>query len=117
MVIQTENFRYIWPMTIANKKKMIKGTQPIGPENPTRFLNIMKVAGLTKIDKDKIYNNLKGRYNTLTPAEKKQIATLLMMPLDSMFKRLGMQISFTKHNITDDDFESKSGRAKRIEKD
>lgn len=88
-------------MTIKGKE-VIKGTlQLLQNKEETdevghKFFNLQKIIKVTGIQNDKVYNNFKGAYNSLTDAEKKQIATCLMGPVKNIFERLGMAVSFSK---------------------
>lgn len=76
---------------------MIKGsTQAKKPDGPHKFFNLQKIIEATQIQPDKVYNNFKGVYSSLTNEERKQIATALMMPVQKIFEGLGMVVSFSK---------------------
>lgn len=63
---------------------------------PHKFFNLQSIIEVTGIQTDKVYNNFKGVYNSLTPDEKKRIATCLMIPTASVFETLGMKVTFAK---------------------
>jgi hypothetical protein len=88
-------------MTSAKSKEVIKGTLELlkqreddADEVGHKFFNLQKIIKVTGIQPDKVYNNFKDKYNSLTIDEKKQIATCLMLPVKNVFERLGMVVSF-----------------------
>jgi hypothetical protein len=87
-------------MTIKSKE-VIKGTlQLLQNKEETdevghKFFNLQKIIKVTGIQSDKVYNNFKDKYNSLTTSEKKQIATCLMLPIKDVFERLGMAVTFS----------------------
>lgn len=81
---------------VKGPTKMIK-VEDTTTDDDRRYFNLQKVANTTKIQQDKIYNNFKGMYTSLTAEEKKQIATCLMGPVKKMFESLGMSVSFFKN--------------------
>lgn len=89
-------------MTAKKKKKMIKGSvraaapDALNEADAHKFFNLQRVIEATRIQPDKIYNNMKGVYSSLSPEEHKQIATCLMSPVRNFFARLGMHVSFSK---------------------
>jgi hypothetical protein len=90
----------------TKKKKMVKGTTIVKPEDideAHKYFNLQRVISDTRIQSDKVYNNMKGAYNSLSGDERKQIATCLMGPVVNLFKRLGMQVSFSKLQETQGD--------------
>jgi hypothetical protein len=96
-------------MTSAKSKEVIKGTLELlrnredeADEVGHKFFNLQKIIKVTGIQPDKVYNNFKDKYNSLTDAEKKQIATCLMLPVKNVFERLGMSVSFSKLPETQD---------------
>lgn len=66
------------------------------PQPAHKYFNLQMILKTTRLNPDKVYNNFKGAYNSLSPEEKKQIATALMIPTKEMFARLGMDVSFSK---------------------
>lgn len=84
-------------MTATTKSKMIKGSAPVKGENEDRkYFNLQKLSLDTGISQDKLYNNMKGIYDSLTDAEKKAIAVCLMGPVKNFYGRLGMIVTFNK---------------------
>jgi len=92
-------------MTTKTKKKKPAKTAKITRVKPDealdaraahKFFNLQSIIEVTHIQEDKVYNNFKGAYNSLTPEEKKRIATCLMIPIVSVFERLGMKVTFSK---------------------
>jgi hypothetical protein len=66
-------------------------------ENPFyKFLNVNRISDATGINSDKIYNNMKGFYDSLGPKEKKVIATTLFGHVQTFFKKLGYTISIAR---------------------
>jgi hypothetical protein len=90
-------------MAVKTKKnKMVKGSttliKPDGLQSDQahKYFNLQRIISDTGIQNDKLYNNMKGAYNSLTKDERKQIATCLMGPVKNIFERLGMVVSFSK---------------------
>lgn len=64
--------------------------KPRGNEDmPHKFINFKKIIDLTGINQDKLYNNLKGEYSSLTDEEIKKIVDVLFPKLVRVFKRFG----------------------------
>jgi hypothetical protein len=88
-------------MAVKTKKKVVKkrrfkASDTIDPvKDAHKYFNLQKVIEQTCIQPDKIYNNMKGLYNSLTLEERKQIATCLMIPVANIFERLGMKVTFS----------------------
>ena len=54
-----------------------------------KFFNVNKIGAVTNINSDKIYNNVKGFYDSLTHEEKESIANTLAGKAVEFFKSLG----------------------------
>lgn len=61
-----------------------------------KFFNFKRVIDRTGIQQDKLYNNLKNEYHSLTDEDKKNIASVLMPPIKQLFKMLGYAVEFTR---------------------
>lgn len=73
-----------------------KGAATSSSQLPHKFFNMKKVIDLSGINQDKVYNNLKGEYNSLSPEEKNKMASILTAPVKSFFKNLGYACEITK---------------------
>jgi hypothetical protein len=69
-----------------------------GKFNAHKYFNMKLVSTITGINQDKIYNNLKGEYDSFTDQDKKQIAAALIPAVKSFFKLLGYAVEFTASN-------------------
>lgn len=76
--------------------KDLPNSEEITVPDSHKFFNLQRIVSSTGIQQDKIYNNMKGHYDSLSAEEKKRIATVLMIPIRDMFKRLGMGVKFHK---------------------
>jgi hypothetical protein len=76
------------------KRRKVKEQEEYSAQIAHKFFNLQRVITETKIDQDKVYNNFKGEYKSLSPEEGKQIATCLMRPVQDIFARLGMRVKF-----------------------
>jgi len=87
----------------AISKKVVKGTEPKidDPTEIRKYFNLQKVIAVTGVQGDKIYNNMKGAYNSLTQDEKKRIATCMMVPVKVFFEKLGMAVSFSRLDLSE----------------
>jgi hypothetical protein len=61
-----------------------------------KFFNLKKVSDITGIQPDKIYNNMREDYDSLTPADCKQIAEVLKPNVVKLFQKLGYKVTFSK---------------------
>jgi hypothetical protein len=61
-----------------------------------KFFNFKKLADVTKIHPDKIYNNFKGFYHSLDETDKTSIAKALKPRVEELFKFLGYSIKIEK---------------------
>jgi hypothetical protein len=59
-----------------------------------KFFNLKKVSDLTQIQPDKIYNNMRGDYNSLSAADTSSIAKILIPNVKKFFERLGYEVTF-----------------------
>lgn len=60
-----------------------------------KFFNLKKVIDLTKIQPDKIYNNMRGDYDSLTLQDRKNIAAVLIPNVKKFFEKLGYLVTIT----------------------
>lgn len=103
---------------MTSENKMIKGSaiaSEVTVEDSHKFFNLQKIIATTRIQQDKLYNNMKGSYDSLTTEEKKRVATCLMIPVRDMFARLGMSVSFQPIPKTQE--EANKERQAQINKD
>jgi hypothetical protein len=61
-----------------------------------KFFNFKRVIDQTGIQQDKLYNNLKNEYHSLTDEDKKNIANVLMPPIKQLIKMLGYAVEFNR---------------------
>lgn len=61
-----------------------------------KFFNINQLSRVTKIQSDKIYNNLKNYYASFLPDEIEAMAKALIPPITALFERLGYTVTFKK---------------------
>jgi hypothetical protein len=59
-----------------------------------KFFNLKKVSDLTRIQPDKIYNNMRGDYNSLSSSDTSSIAKILIPNVKKFFERLGYEVTF-----------------------
>lgn len=86
-------------MTATPDNEMIKGSDT-RVRDCHKFFNIKRVSTVTKIDDDKLYNNLNGKYNSLTSEEIQLIKDALKGPVTEFYRILGIQISFSPYEGT-----------------
>lgn len=65
-------------------------------EQPHKFINWKKVSDETGINQDKLYNNVKGQYHSLSAADCDKIADVLGTNLREVFKYLGHELKVTR---------------------
>lgn len=76
---------------------MVKGISRLQNETKWyRFFNITHLTHTSRVDHDKVYNNLTGKYNSLTPQEKKTVFDSVIGPITEMCSRLGYKLTYTK---------------------
>lgn len=61
-----------------------------------KFFNLKKIADELGIHPDKLYNNFRGLYVSLTDADKRRVANLLKDKLTKLFEHLGYTVVITK---------------------
>lgn len=61
-----------------------------------KYFNLKRISDKLKIHPDKLYNNFKGLYNSLSKKECDNIAKLLTPQVESFFDRIGYTITI-KH--------------------
>ena len=61
-------------------------------DKPYRYVNFKKVIDETGLNQDKVYNNLKDEYDSLTPADKKKIIDVLFPNLKQVFNNFGYEL-------------------------
>lgn len=61
-----------------------------------KFINVSRVAEVTNINSDKIYNNMKGFYDSMEPGEKQAIVETLVPNISKFFEKLGYTVSFKR---------------------
>lgn len=62
-----------------------------------KFFNLKKISDCLVIHPDKMYNNFKGLYHSLSPNDCDNIAILLMPQVEKFFDRIGYTVSFKKN--------------------
>lgn len=65
-------------------------------DKPYKFINWKKVSDETGINQDKLYNNVKGEYHSLSPADCEKISGTVTANLSEVFRYLGYEISVKK---------------------
>lgn len=65
-------------------------------DRPYKFINFKRVIDATGLNQDKVYNNLKGEYHSLTSEERDKIADVLIPNLKKVFETLGYVVRFEK---------------------
>jgi len=65
-------------------------------DKPYKIINFKKVIDETGLNQDKVYNNLKGEYNSFTEEDIKKIVGALVPRITEVFKSLGYVIRFEK---------------------
>ena len=69
------------------------GTKTKKPsDKPYKYVNFKKVIDETGLNQDKVYNNLKDEYDSLTPADKKKIIDVLFPNLKQVFNNFGYEL-------------------------
>lgn len=61
-------------------------------DKPYKYVNFKKVIDETGLNQDKVYNNLKGEYSSLTPADIKKIIDVLVPNLKQVFNNFGYEL-------------------------
>lgn len=61
-----------------------------------RYFNIKKISDQTGIQPDKIYNNLKQFYDSLTPEDKRVIVKLMSPKVIEFFSVMGYEVDIKK---------------------
>lgn len=61
-----------------------------------KFFNLKKLSDILKIQPDKLYNNFKALYFSLSPKECENIVSVLRPQCEKFFSRLGYSIRITK---------------------
>jgi len=77
-------------------KVKIKGVSVLTRTLPYKFINFKKVIDQTGLNQDKVYNNLKGEYNSFTDEDVKKIVSVLVPNITEVFKTLGYAVRFEK---------------------
>jgi hypothetical protein len=61
-----------------------------------KFFNLKKISDKLKIQPDKLYNNFKGLYDSLSPKDCENIANLMIPHTEKLFERIGYSVTFKK---------------------
>lgn len=80
-------------MTVTTKGRQAKKSEGLEFWSLFKFHKISEVTG---IQRDKLYNNLKGYYDSLNSTDKKTIFDLLAPHVKKLFEYLGYSVEFTK---------------------
>jgi hypothetical protein len=64
-----------------------------------KFFNLKKIADVTQLHPDKIYNNMNGVYNSLSSDDKKAIADTLSPNVVKFFEVLGYDVAIKKGKV------------------
>lgn len=65
-------------------------------EDFQKYFNINLLSRETGIQSDKIYNNLKGHYNSFNETDRKEIVNELSPRVKKLFERLGYKVVISK---------------------
>lgn len=60
-----------------------------------KYFGLHKISMDLEIKKDKLYNNFKGRYNSLD-GDARRVAEFMMPKVKQLFERLGYAVSFKR---------------------
>ena len=86
---------------MQSKKSAVRGLKfvknsPDKGDKAYKIINFKKVIDETGLNQDKVYNNLKGEYNSFNEDDIKKIVNALVPKLTDVFKTLGYAIRFEK---------------------
>ncbi len=74
----------------------IKAAKPTDETPFQKFFNMKRVADVTGIHPDKIYNNFKGSYASIDDDNRAQIAKVMIPQVKQLFEFLGYKVDFKK---------------------
>jgi hypothetical protein len=61
-----------------------------------KIINLKRVSDTTGINRDKLYNNFRGLYSSLTPDDNKKVVDTITPGFKKILKRLGYAVKIEK---------------------
>jgi hypothetical protein len=79
-----------------NLSTILEESDGLDEQKFNRFFNIKKLSDVTGINRDKIYNNLRGDYHSIKEEDRRKMVEVLKPNVVTMFEWLGYEVIFKK---------------------